>query len=91
MSSDAFDGFSLKNFGFFKGKRMLFEMWMIKQFQVTMTDGAKCNLKRKNENEKSYYSSVGCCSKHVCYLIAPQILKLPSDFWIFPDKNKFLY
>ena len=68
---------------------MLFEMWMIVQFQVTA--GAKCNKNRKNEDEKSYYSSVGCCSKHVCYLIAPQILKLPSDFWISPDKNKFLY
>ena len=69
---------------------MLLEMWMIIQFQVTA--GAKCNKNRKNEDENSYYSNVRCCSKHVCFLIAPQILKSrksSSNLWIPPDKNSF--
>ena len=72
---------------------MLLEIWMIIQFQVTA--GAKCNKNRsgKNEDEKSYYSSitnVWCSSrKHVFFLIVSQILKSSSNVWIPSDKNSF--
>ena len=74
MSFDAPDAFLFKNFGCFEGKWMLLEMWMFKQFQVTA--GAKCNKNWKNDDEKSYFSNIWCCSKHVGFLTAKQILKL---------------
>ena len=93
MNLDASDFLPQIFFRIFEGKWMLLEIWMIIQFQVTA--GAKCNKNRsgKNEDEKSYYSSitnVWCSnSKHVFFLIVSQILKSSSNVWIPSDKNSF--